>query len=56
MGIVDWDGVAALPIGFGIYGGYPGWITGDWDPLCIWMVMRTRMVKKEASHETLGEL
>ena len=31
QGIIDWDGVAAVPRTLGNER-YPGWLTGDWDP------------------------
>ncbi|KAI1117505.1 hypothetical protein F5Y14DRAFT_402837 [Nemania sp. NC0429] len=31
QGIIDWDGVAAVPCTIG-NAGYPGWLTRDWDP------------------------
>jgi len=31
LGIIDWDGVAAVPRTLGNEG-YPGWLTRDWDP------------------------
>lgn len=31
QGIIDWDGVAAVPRTLGNEG-YPGWLTRDWDP------------------------
>lgn len=32
QGIIDWDGVAAMPRSRGNEG-YPGWLTRDWDPM-----------------------
>ncbi|CRG92584.1 hypothetical protein PISL3812_09646 [Talaromyces islandicus] len=31
LGVIDWDGVAAVPHSFGNRS-YPGWLTRDWDP------------------------
>ena len=31
LGLIDWDGVAAVPRSFGCEG-YPKWLTYDWDP------------------------
>ena len=31
-GIIDWDGIAAMPLRMGNRG-YPGWLTTDWDPV-----------------------
>ncbi|KAH6976266.1 hypothetical protein BKA56DRAFT_633522 [Ilyonectria sp. MPI-CAGE-AT-0026] len=32
QGIIDWDGIMAVPRSIGNEG-YPGWLTRDWDPL-----------------------